>query len=52
MCFKLLLKESFKNQKKQMVICNKITDKNTKVSKSSQQNNSDTVTNEHVKEIT
>ena len=41
--FKLLEKEQHKNQKKQLM--------STKVSKNSQQNNSETVTNKNDKEI-
>ena len=53
MRLKLLQKEQFRKQQKQLVIwlVIKLLTKVTKVSKNSQQNNSETVTNQHVKEI-
>ena len=53
MRLKLLQKEQFRKQQKQLVIwlVIKLLTKVTKVSKNSQQNNSETVTNQLVKEI-
>ena len=53
MRLKLLQKEQFRKQQKQLVIwlVIKLLTKVTKVSKNSQQNNSETVTNQNVKEI-
>ena len=53
MRLKLLQKEQFRKQQKQLVIwlVIKLLTKVTKVSKNSQQNNSETVANQHVKEI-
>ena len=47
MPLEVLQKESFEKQQKQLVIDNKIT----RVSRNSQQNNSETVTNKHDKYI-
>ena len=48
-----LLKTAFKRaiQKRANLIGKKIADKNMKVPKPSSQNNSETITNEHIKEL-
>ena len=51
MCLKLIQKEQFKKQQKQLMIGNKIANKIKRVPQNLRQNNSETVTNEHGEQI-